>query len=274
MTSYLSQREERILDAVCRLHMLTNKQLTRLVYRGNGYTTVTAITKELTRWGYLVKTQLPHTGTGSGPLAYLLGRPGHNHLVSLGYDLPPYNKQAIDKLLKTSDLHKRHSLQAIDVMIAGILLGRSERVEMGGIMTERDFRVQKMSYEADGYLEWCIDGYQQRSALLELDRATEQRGPFMEKLRRLLYFLIGPYQGIFSTNSKTVLIVTPDNPERLSLLMRWVEVAIDAYDPKRELAGCFYLTDHDASCEPEHEFFGNPHWRQPFSDELVPYLSL
>ena len=216
------------MAAVLRYRLLTNAQLTRLLYKPGMLTTVQTRTKWLAAQGYLKALHLaPVTRIGgSGALVYTLSWDGYKHLQTLGYDVPTrYNEKELEEL---SDEYKRGKLKENDVLIAVEVLCRQyPQVTLKAMRHEWQLKQQHVrvtvtvgsgeqarqvsrAVTPDGWVQLSIGddthGYDQAIAF-EVDRAMEDQKAWRRKVAALVAWADGPYQAAFGSKSLVIAVL-------------------------------------------------------------------
>ena len=282
-TRRLSHADLTILTELNTYHYLSATQLCKLLSKkgkllGTLSTTQTRL-KHLWRREYIQRERLPTLGyDGLGPYVYSLHTKGRNTLKAVG--------QAVIARFRPRESRTHglfflpHTLPVNDVLIAAALLARQypDLVRLDGILHERDLRRKlavpglgefagkRVSIEPDGWLDIALPTQGVRSPLLlELDRATERRQAWKEKVRRLALLVspdasgTSPYECFFGRGAFTVAVVTLASQTRRISLQQWTAEALHELN-KPHLAQHFLFTNQNPATLTPTAFYGQPHW--------------
>ena len=221
-----------VMTAILRYQCLTALQVTKLLFSVGSLTWVQTKLKRLTEAGYLVRSAIPvKLVEGRSPLYYGLGERGLGHLASYGVDVPerarPY------RVRHYSDPFIAHLLAVNELLIAGQRLCQQHAtVKIGRVLHQQDFERQpvlvgagstQVKVKLDGFLDFEVHtATPYRAPLcLEVDRGTERRRKWRDKVRGLVHFLRGPYQETFGRKAVTIGVVATPGRERLMSLIGW-----------------------------------------------------
>lgn len=280
---HLSNTELGILAALNTYYYLSSAQLCKLLSRkgkllGTLSTTQTRL-KHLWQRAYIQRERLPTPGyDGLGPYVYSLHTRGRNALKASGKTVVARFRP---REARTHGLYfLPHTLPVNDVLIAADLLARQypTQIRLDGLRHERELRRKiyvagqgefagkHVAIEPDGWLDIALPELGVRSPLLiELDRATERRHAWQEKVRRLSMLVspdpsgTSPYERFFGRRAFTVIVVTLAGQGRRIALQQWsAEVFHELNRPY--LARHFLFTDQNPAALPPDAFYGRGHW--------------
>lgn len=277
--------EERLLRALGRYHLLTIRQLTRLLYAPTSEKYALRVLKDLAERGYVTRLILPRRArTGSSPLVYELATMGRDYLRGLGIPLGErYRPSEAQETL----LHLEHTLAVNDALIClALLYQATPRLRPGRLLHERDLRRKLRlergtgrthAVEPDAWFQHFEPIDEARAyevcVLLEVDRDTEEQKRWRGKVAMLLELLNGAYQAYFETETLTAIAVTTPNERRRDTLIAWTEAEL-AVLGKAHHGELFHITSEPADQADPATFFVAPIWRRPFGLPPAPLLEV
>jgi Replication-relaxation len=221
-------------EAVYPYHLLTAKQITRLLYpteKLGMHTTIKNRLKQLTDAKYLTAAHLP-TADGVRPFVYYLGLQGRKLLKEEGY--------TIDTFFEKADLQTRsygwfmHLLETNNFLIQAAILEKAVpsihlfdwqhdfTIAANPILTT-DPKGERVEIKPDGFLDFRYTFGKEAEPrtrrfcfLVELDRGTESDEKFRRKIR---YYLIAHEQEKltphFHTKQLTIIFPTTAGARRV-----------------------------------------------------------
>src|SRR5918999_5256581 len=287
-TLTIRRSDHDMMAAIFRHQCMTATQVTRLLFSPTSATWVNAKLKRLTDVGYLVRSQVPvKLVNGRPPMYYGLGEKGLGHLASYGVDVPerarPY------RLRHYSDPFIAHLLAVNELLIAGQLLCRQQpALKLARVLHQQDFERQPVlvrrpggqpaKVKLDGFLDFEVHSASPYRApfCLELDRGTERRQKWRDKVKSLVHFLRGPYQDTFGRKAVTIGVVATPGRERLISLIGWTREELTELKATPEEIGAFRFATFPLDCRtPEAqrptpaELFLTPRWYPAFESKPV-----
>ena len=285
----ITRAHDRILRALGRLHYLTAKQLTRLLF-------TPGMTRDVQRWlsdlklkRYVASEEGFSRGAGRPAAIYALDRGGREYVAALGIWLPDRHRRSEQGRLKR--LFHEHTLALNDTLISLELLARQDpRLWLAEVVHEQRLKREKIAVawpdgtrrfaEPDAWVDLRI-GHAARPPwrtplLIELDRGTEEQRQFRAKIRTLLALLDGPYATTFQTEYATVAIVVadPERPEqRRDQLLAWTVAELRALG-REEAGALFFVSANDPATIPPAAMWCAPHWHRPGTPQPQPLLTM
>src|SRR3989442_11900448 len=239
--------DDKYLQAFGRLHYLTAKQVTTLLYKPGSLTTVQARLKRLSDNGYLLSLALP-TIRAKSAYVYTLANRGREYLAELGIQ-PPNSSFRPAKEQEKGYQFFNHTLAVNDFLIAGMVLCRLvPEVRLEEVQHDLSLKhnppllvvgnakkgATKTPLVPDGWLDFRVkreakDSEARSGIWLELDRGTMDVKPVKQKVRDLvsLYEQAG-YKDRFGTRSAIFAFATTANDRRVELLRRWISEELQA----------------------------------------------
>lgn len=253
---YLRRSEHLIVVSVGRLRYLSSFQLDRLLY-GTSLSHVQAACSNLLKVGLLDKLELPrYSQGGRNRRIYYLTQAGVNYLKD--FDLPC--RRSRDKPTYQTLLH---SLAINDVLIAAHKL---KGYTLAEFTTEFEWKSKPTGGLApDASILFERDG-SYFPIVVEVDRSTEQRKFFKDKVSRLVR-----YSQDHESLTIAVIDIT-DNPNRLKALIRWTEQELTELGA-RNLKDIFLFASFDTDQEELSRVFCEAIWHTPFGEEPTTLLS-
>jgi hypothetical protein len=277
-----------VMAALLQYQCMTALQLTKLLFSPGSLTWVQTKLKRLAAAGYLVRSQIPvKLVNGRPPLYYGLGEKGLAHLASYGVDVPerarPY------RIRHYSDPFIAHLLAVNELLIAGQLLCRQRPAfKLAKALHQQHFERQPVivrrangqpaKVKLDGFLDFEVHtASPYRSPVcLELDRGTERRQKWRDKVRHLVWFLRGPYQETFSRTAVTIGVVATPGRERLISLIGWTREELTELKASPEEIAAFRFASFpldwrtaEAQRPTPDDIFLAPHWYPAFESKPV-----
>jgi hypothetical protein len=292
-TLTIRRTDHDILASIYRYQCLTALQVTKLVCAPTSFKWVSGKLKRLSDAGYLVRSAVPVKLTdGRPPLYYGLGVKGLAHLASYGVDVPdrarPYHVRGY------SDPFISHLLAVNEFLIAGDLFSQQvPTITLVRMLHQQDFErrpvpvrigSQSTKVKFDGFLDFEVYPAEERAyrkpIFLELDRATERRDKWQQKVRGLVGFMRGALQETFGRQALTIAVVVTTNRERLISLVTWTrEVLVELQANKKEVGAFHFATfpldwNTPAPQRPTPDaLFLAPRWYPAFEPEPVPIFT-
>jgi len=291
-TLIIRRADHDVMNAIWRYQCMTALQVTKLLFSVNSLTWVQTKLKRLAETGYLVRTEVPvRLVGGRSTLYYGLGERGLAHLAYHGVDVPerarPY------RIRGYSDLFIHHLLAVNEVLIAGHLVCQQyPTLKLARSLHQQDFERepvpvrrpggQQTKVKLDGFLDFEVHTAEPyRSPLcLEVDRGTERRQKWREKVKSLVYFMRGPYQERFARKAITIGIVATPGRSRLASLIGWTREELTELKATPEETAAFRFatfpldgrTRESARPTPAEVFLA-PRWYPAFDSKPVPLFS-
>ena len=282
---------EAILIALARFHYLTATQVTRLFHHG---------LRDEDRWSqrhlkkledaeYVLRLRaLPPKPTGQPRHVFALDWKGRRYVKGLGIPVEPYFRPSEEKKAAFNNMFMPHTLAAIDVLISATCLCRDYDVSCPRMLSERSLKRGALRVEVppgpktishakrhvavipDGWFELQVRNNPGVSVALELDRGTEAKGAWRDKVAALAFWAIGPYKEAFEASNLTVVVVCSDT-QRRDTLADWTLAELT--DRRmRNLADIFLFGAQDPVTTPPGEFFFGQCWRSAASTDLISVL--
>src|SRR5215211_7103092 len=232
-TLVIRRADHDVMAAIWHYQCMTALQVTKLLFSLNSLTWVQTKLKRLADAGYLVRSQIPvKLVNGRPPLYYGLGERGLAHLAMYGVDVPEQARPY--RVRHYSDPFISHLLAVNEVLIAGRRLCQQyPTVKLAKVLHQQDFERepvpvrrpggQQTKVKLDGFLDFEVHTAQPHRAplCLEVDRGSERRRRWREKVKSLVYFMRGPYQERFARKAITIGIVATPGRSRLASLIGW-----------------------------------------------------
>jgi Replication-relaxation len=287
----LGEPDTAILIALNRFHYLTAAQTSRLLYPNlsdnNRYSSRRL--KRLVDAGYVLRLgNLPTPRFGSAPHVFTLARRGRQYLTQLGLETQNYFRPSEEADKAFNRPFMRHTLAAVDVLIAADLLSKDRSVVCPQLRCERELKRSPLRVDVapapgsthegsrnvavipDGWFQLAVQGSPPYSIALELDRGTEEQKFWRRKVASLVVWANGPYRTSFETDNVTIAVVTPTHVRR-DQLRTWTA---------RELQNRGWSADSDiflfTSADPvkisPRSFFFDRHWYLPSEDRPIALL--
>jgi hypothetical protein len=281
-----------MMAAILRHQCMTAIQVTKLLFSPTSAKWVNAKLKRLADIGYLVRGQVPVTlVNGRPPLYYGLGERGLAHLATYGVDVPerarPY------RLRHYSDPFLAHLLAVNELLIAGQRLCQQHAtVKLARVLHQQDFERQPVlvrrtggqqgTVKLDGFLDFEVHTATPYRApvCLELDRGTERRQKWRDKVRHLVWFMRGPYQDTFKRQAVTIGVVATPSRKRLISLIGWTREELTELKARPEEVAAFRFATlpldwrtPEAQRPTPADIFLTPRWYPAFESKPVPLLT-
>jgi len=276
-----------ILRAVNRYRFLTAGQLNRLMWPNNtrdeGRYAQLRISRLVPDGHLLCLEDLPRPRKGRRPNVYALGWRGRQALQALGDSVEWYYRPSETRVLGLNPFFMQHTLEIIDVLIAAQRLAQDlPDVQLTDVVMERELRRWRMQAVVPG-----VSGYTQTRTVtvvpdalftlevqgvaqhfvLEVDRDTEHRRVWQDKVAALTYWLLSPdIKMVFSTDLITVMVVTPGDTRR-DALRAWTEKELRERGLFDEQASMFMITAESPPGMTPAAFFAGRHWHPPYLGE-------
>lgn len=280
MHRLLTHAQLAILREVNFFGFLTTSRLARLRYEGSeNY--AGEMLKRLFEGGYLHRQFSPPDLTRNPPprteYAYWLSAKGARCLREAG------TPARVPAPRAHTFLFLDHLFAVNDFFIAARSLERhTQGVELVALEHERELKRRPYiaagkAVSPDGFVHFRVNG-RDFPVVLEVDRGTEDREQWQEKVRRLSDFIKdgSGYERRYRTQSVTVAVVVhlpdEDDPaERAGRLFGWTQ---DVLARLRRRGDVFQFTHHRPDRVPPDRFFFAPHWQVPFFEEEFALLEL
>jgi hypothetical protein len=272
-----------MLQAFVPYYELTNKQLNRVVYRGDGEAVVRRTTKKLFELGLLNRLTIP-TETGTRELLYSLSTRGIRYLrEEMGLDVSHRKTDPIKIYFI------EHTRAINDFLIAAQHLARRDLLAVEGVLHDQELKrnpfVVRTAKEkrlviwpdAWVHFRWTTArGPKHSRVWLEIDRGTEPIARIRQKVRGILAVADpakGDYRRRFGTNNITVAFIATPGEKRAFQLLEWIEQELEALSAKGE-ADLFRVSPiNPDGADPEFLLVA-PHWRAPFGREATQLLPI
>ena len=271
----INKTKARLLQAIGRYEYLSAVQLTKLLY-GNSLTLVQANLSELLAAQFVQALPYsPVTSVSPGGRVrrvYTLDQGGHDYLKTLG--IVPAGRFRTSERAKRQPSTLIHTLAANDLLILTHLFCKQhDQFQLERFETESELKRHPV------YLEntspkvavipdaWVLlaGGENEYGIAWELDRATENRTVFREKIRMLAYYSQGPYADEFQTDALTIAFVaTEGGARRVESMLVWTEAELTNLGAQALASTVFFAAFDPAKADPE-EVFLSPIWRRPFT---------
>ncbi len=291
-TLTIHRADHDVMAAIWRHQCMTALQVTKLLFSVTSLTWVQTKLKRLTEAGYLVRSQIPvKLVEGRPPLYYGLAERALGHLASYGVAVPerarPY------RVRHYSDPFIAHLLAVNELLIAGQRLCQQQpTLKLARVLHQQDFERQPVvvrrpggqpaKVKLDGFLDFEVHTAQPyRSPLcLEVDRGTERRQKWRDKVRHLVYFMRGPYQDTFKRQAVTIGVVATPGRERLISLIGWTREELTELRATSEEVAAFRFATFpldwrtaEAQRPAPEEVFLAPRWYPAFEATPVPLFN-
>lgn len=295
--TYLIKEVDRsILLALARFHYLTAAQANRLLYPNNSDENRYAqrLLKRLADAGYLLKLRaLERPRKGQLAHVYTLADKGRKYVKALGVSVEPYFRPSEEKRSTWNSPFMKHTLAAIDVMIAADSLCREfPQVVCPQMYSERELKRHAVHVEVpptprsiglaarqvavipDAWFQLSIDGADPYSIALELDRSTEDQNVWRQKVAAYAVWAKpnGPYQEAFEADTLAIAVVCLDERRRLQLI-DWTMRELTARNITGYADLFLFTATSPISVEPKQFFFGNI-WREADNRKPVALLDI
>jgi Replication-relaxation len=285
----IGKPHDRILRALGRLHFLTAKQLTRLLYTPSQLRDVQGYADELEEAGYVIALTGYTQSVGRPPNIYTLDRLGREYVAALGIWVP--SRFRPKELRELRPAHYDHTLALNDVLISlELLSGSQPHLVIDALRHEQRLKREKVTVRLpDGRLRgaepdaWVDLKYYRpgqkplrQCLVIELDRGSEEQEQWREKIRILLAYSDGPYQEVFKTKYLTFAVIAADpkdSERRRDQLMVWTDTEL-AHLGRMDDADLFYFTATDAVSASPATMWLAPSWRSLAEPEAVPLVAL
>ena len=278
----INRTKDKLLRAIARYEYLSARQLTRLLY-GNSETMVERNLSQLLADRYLqfvpYKDIRDDRPGGRPRRIYRLAQLGYDYVRSLG--ITPAGRFRAGDRGRQKALPLEHIQQANDLIILAHRFCKQHptfRVER--FETDAELKRHPVYFEGAGYRvgvapdAWTLlsDGEDEYGIAWELDRATENRTVFREKVRMLVYYSQGGYAAEFETESLTIAFVaTEGGGARLDSMRSWIEAELTELGAQA-VASTFLLSAFNPEEVDPGETFHSPIWSQPFANQPVPLV--
>src|SRR5215211_2895715 len=287
----IRRAEHDVMTSLLQYQCMTAMQVTKLLFSLGSRTWIQTKLKRLAEAGYLVRSAMPvRLVIGPPPLYYGLGEKGLAHLASYGVEVPerarPYRVKAY------SDPFISHLLAVNEVLIAGQLLCRQQpTVKLARVLHQQDFERQPVlvrrgggqqaKVKLDGFLDFEVHSASPYRApfCLELDRGSERRQKWRDKVKSLVHFLRGPYQDTFGRKAVTIGVVATPGRERLISLIGWTREELTELKATPEEVAAFRFATFpldwhtpEAQRPTPADIFLAPRWYPAFESKPVPLL--
>jgi hypothetical protein len=254
----ITPRELTILASFARYPLLTVEEVSKLLYYSPASASyVNKLLSGLVKKKLLVKPERPHV---SKPHVYYLSNRGvkvlMNNEVTATFTKYTYPLQ-LEHLQTTTALKMTietlpHSYSAfhIEELTHDLILKQTR----SGMRPDVLSKIRKQDKHT--LLWWEIELHKDQKRFRE------------DKIRKLILFLSGDYQGVYGEQLPTILILTTVNEHKALLLKRWLEAELESTNDqsKAYLFRVSYLPK--AAFAPQTLFF-KPIWRIPFQDDAV-----
>ena len=236
-------------------------------------------TKDLADAGYLLRLgALPKPHVGSRPNVCTLTDKGRKYVQALGASVRPYFRPQEEKRAYENFPFMRHTLAAIDVLIAAERLCMDYDVSCPRMLTERDLKhsarrvsvppgpnslhdtARSVAVIPDGWFQLQVAGGLPVSIALELDRATEEQKVWRQKVAAYTAWAAddGPYGEAFETDNLTIAVVCPDERRR-HVLIDWTARELQLRD-REDFGELFVFTNASPVTTASYQFFFSPIW--------------
>lgn len=262
-----------VLAMVGHYHWVTSLQVQRyLGYANKQYGN--KLLKELTQAGYLSDANwVPKAqkSPGNPPTVWSLTPRGGKALASMGIEVDRRITYSVDR----SQSFMAHTNAVNDALIACELFALEQpAVELIGFLHEETFKREQINPKPDGWVSYRI-GDREGALLLEIDRGTEGKRKWIEKVVAYMDFIEGPqsrYKALGDPERVQVAVVVRTNPtqrikdaqERCAELIDWTEQALGS-----DLGPLFAFTDVDPVLVSPTTFFTGPHWFSPHDTQAM-----
>jgi hypothetical protein len=290
-TLVIRRADHDVMQAIWHYQCMTALQVTKLLFSVNSLTWVQTKLKRMADAGYLVRSQIPvKLVNGRPPLYYGLGERGLAHLAMYGVDVPEQARPY--RVRHYSDPFISHLLAVNEVLIAGRRLCQQyPTVKLAKVLHQQDFEREPVpvrrpggsetKVKLDGFLDFEVHTAQPYRAplCLEVDRGSERRKRWREKVRNLVYFMRGAYQVRFDRKAITIGVVATSNRNRLIALITWTREELTELKATPEEVAAFRFATYPLDWwtpEPQRptpeELFLTPRWYPAFDSKPVALL--
>jgi hypothetical protein len=288
----IGEADEAILLALARFHYLTAAQVSRRFYptMQDRNREAQRRIRDLADADYILRLggALPQQQYGRRPNVCTLTDKGRKYVQELGATVQPYFRPQEERRAYQNFPFMRHTLAAIDVLIAAERLCWDYDVSCPQMLTERDLKHTALRVDVpagpngqnsrsvavipDGWFQLQVGERQPISIALELDRATEGQKIWRQKVAAYAVWAgdEGPYADAFETDNLTIAVVCPDE-RRCKMLVDWTlrELRLRGQE---ELADFFLFTHASPETTKPYDFFFSALWIGAERKGLVPLL--
>jgi Replication-relaxation len=290
-TYVVKDADEAILLALARFHYLTAAQISRLLYprMQDRNREAHRRTKDLADAGYIERLgATPKPQYGKRPNVCTLTDKGRKYVQAMGASVQPHFRPVEEKRAYANYPFMRHTLAAIDGLIAAERLSWDYDVSCPRMMTERDLKhsVVRVDVPAgangqnsrsvavipDGWFELQVGDGPAIAIALELDRATEEQKAWRNKVAAYNVWAgnEGPYADVFETNSLTIAVVCP-HERRAKQLLEWTLKELRLRNAE-DFAEVFLFTHASPETTDPYQFFFGPRWLTAHQNKPIALL--
>lgn len=277
-TATIGLSEDAILRWLWQFSFLTAEQIKRLGYSPTVISYVRGRLRTLHEGGYINREYMLKPG-GRGPYRFSLGKKGVAYLREAGAEILYYPSDHTD----VAYLFQRHTEAVNDVLIAAVLLSRTEKVRIEEIRTEPWLKRSPMKVEVKGEKIAVIPdawvAFSSNFIALELDRGTEDQKVWRRKVRGYSAAvkwrgtsekpIPSVYKEVYGVDRLIIAVVTTAGERRAKTLRAWTEAELGRASKLASLFQFTYLPE--GVPDPEELFLAN-RWYQPFSEAPTPLL--
>lgn len=276
----INRTKMNILSCLAQYQYLSAVQLTRLLY-GKSLKMVQQNLAELLADGYVqfVPYWPPSVRVLRGGRArriYTFDRAGYAYVKGLRDN--PAGRFRPSERSKRRPITLEHTLAANDLLILShIFCKRHPEVQVARFETEAELKRHpvyigefspKVAVIPDAWM-LLVNGEDEYGIAWELDRATENRGAFCEKIRMLVYYSQGPYTREFAADSLTIAIVAAEGGvNRVRSMHSWTEAELTDLGAQALSSTFLFAAFNPEQADPDDVFL-SPIWWQPFAKEPV-----
>jgi hypothetical protein len=288
----IREADEAILLALARFHYLTAAQISRLFYptMQDRNREAQRRTKDLVDAGYILRLDaLPKAYVGKQPNVFTLTDKGRKYVQAMGASVQPYFRPHEERRAYRNFPFMRHTLAAIDVLVAAERLCMDYDVSCPRMLTERNLKKSALRVDVpagpngrvarnvavipDGWFQLQIGDAEPYSFALELDRATEEQKVWRQKVAAYTVWAgdNGPYADAFETNDLTIAVVCPDE-RRCRMLIDWTLRELKLRGTDEDFAAMFLFGYASPERTPPYDFFFAPNWLAADREDRVSLL--
>ncbi len=288
-------RHVRLLDIVNLFYKETNKD-----HAGKVLAALSGNNPLYPNLKYLYRFPLPDTKRGRPEFAYTLGAGGRSFLAKRGYPINwqfrtsdyPREEQVFAEIEASSRLKHDLTLTSIMVATSKYFAGHNGEFALSEKLIEHDLRaeIKRKKQEVvktidgqplyvrsevipDALLSFYKGGELYTNVFLEIDRSSEFRIQFMQKIKALAQFIRpkGAYQALFGGEFVIVAFVTTGQEERLKHMLEWTKEALEEIHKPRYAGNFFFrrIVFGEIYTKP---LFHEPAWYTPGETKPAPLL--
>lgn len=244
-----------ILQAIGKFQYLSAYQLTRLLFSPTSQTYTWQHVSELKRAGYVTQLELPSLRFGRPRAFYCLTSKGYRYLDDPSLPDPP-RFRSVNEPYRNA-LFLKHTEACNDLVILAHNLPKADdRLQLTRSLSEAQIKKTKFALKPDGWIE--LYGTKPAATAFEMDRATEGKERWKDKISAYSAYVREDYQSDFQSNSLTIAVVTSSR-RRMGDLLTWTEIALRAVNDLALTPLLYFASFDPVETTPSHVFF-RPIW--------------